>query len=66
MILYSSRISGFAVPLRDENADFFRKIILQLFKMESFCNFAEEHYRIVFAFLNKDVSLTKEMWKAML
>jgi len=57
--IYSSIISGFAVPLREEHVEFFKTFLTPLLKVQTCHLFYEELLRCILIFLNKDKSLVK-------
>lgn len=57
--IYSSIISGFAVPLRSEHVDFFKHFLTPLLKVQTCSDFYEELLRCILIFLNKDKGLSK-------
>jgi serine/threonine-protein phosphatase 2A regulatory subunit B' len=64
--IYSSVISGFAVPLRTEHVDFFKHFLTPLLKMQSCSEFYEELLRCILIFLNKDKTLAEPLLKTVL
>ena len=59
--IYSSIISGFAVPLRPEHHDFFKTFLTPLLKVQNFNCFYVELIRCLMIFLTKDTALTKHL-----
>ena len=64
--IYSSIISGFAVPLRPEHVDFFKTFLTPLLKVQTCHTFYEELLRCLLRFLNKEKSFTKHLVMALL
>lgn len=64
--IYSSIISGFAVPLRPEHVDFFKHFLTPLLKVQTCSNFYEELLRCILIFLNKDKNLSKTLLNTIL
>lgn len=64
--IYSSVISGFAVPLRTEHIDFFKHFLTPLLKMQSWSDFYEELLRCILIFMNKDKTLAEPLLKTIL
>ena len=54
----SSIVSGFLIPLREENINFFTKIIIPLHKVKNYGKFHESLIRCVILFLSKDRALS--------
>lgn len=55
--ILSSIISGFAVPLREEHVNFFKKIIIPLHKVPTCQLYHDELFRCSLIFLAKDAAL---------
>ena len=64
--IFSSMISGFAVPLREEHVEFFKNIIIPLHKVHYSNTFHEQLVRCSVLYLNKDQSLAILLIKGIL
>lgn len=64
--IYSSIISGFAVPLRPEHIDFFKRFLTPLLKVQTCSNFYEELLRCILIFLSKDKRLAGSLLRTLL
>lgn len=64
--IYSSIISGFAVPLRPEHVDFFKHFLTPMLKVHTCSNFYEELLRCILIFLNKDNKLAYHLLDTLL
>ena len=62
----SSIISQYSIPLRPDNAVFFREIILPLHKVQNSQTFHEQLLRCVVIFLSKDLGLAPLLVKTLL
>ena len=58
LLLYSSVISGFAVPLREEHVIFFKNVITPLHKVQTCHLYHEQLLRCSMLFLSKDPALS--------
>jgi serine/threonine-protein phosphatase 2A regulatory subunit B' len=64
--IYSSIISGFAVPLRPEHIDFFKHFLTPMLKVHTCSNYYEELLRCILIFLNKDSKLAYHLLETLL
>ena len=64
--IFSSMVSGFAVPLREEHVGFFNNIIIPLHKVHYSNSFHEQLQRCSMLFLNKDPTLSMALVQGVL
>lgn len=61
--LFLSIINGFALPLKEEHKTFLTKVLLPLHKARSLTLYHPQLAYCVVQFLEKDPTLTEEVWQ---